>query len=31
VLAQYLEQLRVAVTLREREGAVLSTYLSRLH
>ena len=30
VLAQYLEQLRVAVTLRERDGAALSGYLSKL-
>jgi puromycin-sensitive aminopeptidase len=29
VLAQYLEQLRVAVTLRERERAALSAYLSK--
>jgi puromycin-sensitive aminopeptidase len=28
-LAQYLEQLHVAVVLREREGASLSTYLSK--
>jgi puromycin-sensitive aminopeptidase len=28
-LEQYLEQLRVAVALREREGAALSTYLGR--
>ncbi len=28
-LAQYLEQLRVAVTLREREGAALASYLAR--
>jgi puromycin-sensitive aminopeptidase len=28
-LAQYLEQLRIAVTLRAREGAALSRYLSR--
>jgi puromycin-sensitive aminopeptidase len=28
-LAQYLEQLRIAVTLREREGAALSRYLAR--
>ena len=30
VLAQYLEQLRVAVTLRGREGPALSAYLSKL-
>jgi len=30
VLAQYLEQLHVAVTLREREAAALSGYLSKL-
>jgi puromycin-sensitive aminopeptidase len=29
-LEQYLEQLRVAVALREREGAALSKYLARL-
>jgi puromycin-sensitive aminopeptidase len=29
VLAQYLEQLRVAVTLREREGTALSAYLAK--
>jgi puromycin-sensitive aminopeptidase len=29
VLAQYLEQLRVAVTLRGREGAALSAYLAK--
>jgi puromycin-sensitive aminopeptidase len=29
-LEQYLEQLRVAVTLRERDGAALSTYLGRV-
>jgi puromycin-sensitive aminopeptidase len=29
VLAQYLEQLHVAVLLREREGAALSAYLSK--
>ena len=29
VLAQYLEQLRVAVALREREGAALSGYLGK--
>jgi puromycin-sensitive aminopeptidase len=28
-LEQYLEQLRVAVALREREGAALTTYLAR--
>ena len=28
-LAQYLEQLRIAVTLRAREGAALSKYLAR--
>ena len=28
-LAQYLEQLRIAVTLRTREGATLSKYLAR--
>jgi puromycin-sensitive aminopeptidase len=28
-LEQYLEQLRVAVTLRERDGAALSTALAR--
>jgi puromycin-sensitive aminopeptidase len=28
-LEQYLEQLRVAVTLRERDGAALSAYLGR--
>jgi puromycin-sensitive aminopeptidase len=28
-LAQYLEQLRIAVTLRQREGAALSRYLAR--
>jgi puromycin-sensitive aminopeptidase len=28
-LEQYLEQLRVAVALREREGAALSAYLAR--
>jgi hypothetical protein len=30
VLAQYLEQLHVAVELRERESAALRTYLSTL-
>ncbi len=29
VLAQYLEQLRIAVTFREREGAALHRYLAR--
>jgi hypothetical protein len=29
VLAQYLEQLHVAVTLRRREGAALSGYLAK--
>ena len=29
-LEQYLEQLRIAVALREREGAALSKYLARL-
>ena len=29
-LAQYLEQLHVAVRLREREGAALTRYLSKI-
>ena len=29
-LEQYLEQLRVAVALREREGAALGAYLARV-
>jgi puromycin-sensitive aminopeptidase len=29
VLEQYLEQLRVAVAMREREGAALAAYLAR--
>ena len=29
VLEQYLEQLRIAVRLRERESAALATYLAR--
>jgi puromycin-sensitive aminopeptidase len=30
ILAQYLEQLRIAVTLRTRDGAALTKYLARL-
>jgi len=31
VLAQYVEQLHVAVTLRERDSAALTAYLSKRH
>jgi puromycin-sensitive aminopeptidase len=30
ILEQYLEQLRIGVTLRAREGAALSAYLARV-